>query len=262
MSLQLSSRCKLHLKWLGATLFIAAACCAIYGLDRRGGPAGGGTVVGYVLGALGLGLMLLAGGYTLRRRLRPGSFGETIARQDPEREQRLARLNEAIADLQVAAAGQRETASHLRKAAEAAVKGAGFAGEIGVDVLAGEAASPLLRLIPREHPGRLENWLMAHQYLGAVVVLVVGLHAGFQWRGAVAKVAVLLTVLTVASGFVGSIGYLLGPRWLMRGERSPLDTSREAVLRKLTQGWLCVHVALTGALLGAVLVHVLSVLYY
>lgn len=60
--------------------------------------------------------------------------------------------------------------------------------------------------------GTVEGWLSAHVYLGAALVVVTLLHAGFQFGFNVHTLAFVLVVLVVASGLFGVYAYLKFPR--------------------------------------------------
>lgn len=62
--------------------------------------------------------------------------------------------------------------------------------------------------------GTLSGWLQAHIYLGLLVVVVVVLHAGFQFRDTLATAAFWCLLLVVASGLIGVVGYSVVPRLL------------------------------------------------
>ena len=257
-----SQRFLLHTRWLIVTAASALLCCGLYGY-AVGAARPGGSWAGVTLGLVAVALIVFAACYGVRRRVGLHHLRDTIGRIDPEREKRLGRLNEAIADLQILGARRGDSPAQLRKAAGVAVKEGGLGGQIRVEVLADSDGKPALRLIPREHPGRLENWLLAHQYLGVLAVLLIALHAGFRFCGALAVVTTILCVATVLSGVMVSLLYVIGPRLLVRLEtRGGKDEQKATVLAVAISLTLGVHVALTGALLGALVVHVLSVLYY
>ena len=249
--------------WLLLTALAAFICLAVYWLAYDEFRRPGGTVGGYVLGMVGMALIVFASCYSIRRRLVPRNLKQTVGKADPQREERLARLNAAVADLQVAAAKRGGKAAALLQAARGAVEEAGFRRQIDVEVLAGDDGTSVIRLVPREHPGRLENWLMAHQYLGMLIVLVVLLHASFRFRGVLSSVVMVLTLATAVSGMLGSAIYVLVPRLLLRAEGVQGGAEgTTAWPERILVVWLYVHVLLTGVLLGALLVHVVSILYY
>ncbi|MEW6357809.1 MAG: hypothetical protein AB1696_15860 [Planctomycetota bacterium] len=261
MSARLSPRFRLHLRWLVLTVAIGLLCVGMYGnVAARERP--GGAPEGIILGALAAAVMVFASCYGVRRGLGLKRLRDTVGRIDPDREKRLADLNERIADLQIAGHKEGGMAANLLRAARAAVKKAGFARQMRVEILM-DRGRPVLRLVPREHPGRLENWLLAHQYLGILVVVLLALHAGFRFRGTLAVATTALAIATVGSGLIVSLLYVIGPRILVRMEAAKgSDGAHAAILTGTITAALALHVALTGALLAALLVHVLSILHY
>lgn len=62
--------------------------------------------------------------------------------------------------------------------------------------------------------GTVQGWLSAHVYLGVTLLIVVLLHAGFQFGYNVHTLAFLLMVLVIASGLYGVFVYTKYPRRL------------------------------------------------
>ncbi|NOZ23458.1 MAG: hypothetical protein GXP25_20475 [Planctomycetes bacterium] len=261
MTSRLSPRLLLHLRWLVLTIAVGLVSVGVYE-SAAAEPRIGGTLQGLSLGILAALVIVFASCYGVRRQVGLRRLQDTVGRIDPERERRLAELNERVADLQVAGRKAGESTAGLVKAARAAVREAGLARQIRVELLA-DGQRTVLQLVPREHPGRLENWLLAHQYLGILVVLLIVLHAGFRFLGALATVTAVLALTTVLSGGLLSLLYVIGPRVLVRVETTGGDDgAKAAVLIRLIAAALMLHVAFTGALVGALAVHVLSILYY
>ena len=57
----------------------------------------------------------------------------------------------------------------------------------------------------------VQGWLSAHIYLGATLIVIVTLHAGFQIGWNVHTLAYLLMLIVIASGFFGVYAYLRFP---------------------------------------------------
>lgn len=64
--------------------------------------------------------------------------------------------------------------------------------------------------------GTLQGWLSAHIYLGASLVILASLHAGFQFGWNVHTLSYVLMLLIIASGFYGVFAYLTYPRLITK----------------------------------------------
>jgi len=73
--------------------------------------------------------------------------------------------------------------------------------------------------------GTVQGWLSAHVYLGVALVVVVLLHAGFQFGYNVHTLAFVLMVLVIATGIYGVVAYARYPEKLSenRGGASRTD---------------------------------------
>lgn len=78
--------------------------------------------------------------------------------------------------------------------------------------------------------GTVQGWLSAHVYLGLALVLVVTLHAGFQFGWNVHTLAYVLTCVVVGSGVVGVWFYLRYPGQMSRNRDAQ---TREQMLAEL-----------------------------
>jgi hypothetical protein len=79
--------------------------------------------------------------------------------------------------------------------------------------------------------GQVRHWLSFHIFTGIVGPALVIMHTGFDFRG-LAGFTMLLTILVVASGFVGRYIYTSVPRTLAGVEISRRDLERELVARR------------------------------
>jgi nitrate/TMAO reductase-like tetraheme cytochrome c subunit len=65
--------------------------------------------------------------------------------------------------------------------------------------------------VARGMPGRLDNWLLAHIYLGLLGLFMVALHAEFRFGWNLSTVGVIFFVLVIATGIVGRYFYAVLP---------------------------------------------------
>jgi hypothetical protein len=78
--------------------------------------------------------------------------------------------------------------------------------------------------------GSVQGWLSAHVYLGVALVVIVTLHAGFQFGWNVHTLSYVLTCVVVASGMVGAWFYLRYPGLMSRNRAAQ---TREQMLAEL-----------------------------
>jgi hypothetical protein len=98
--------------------------------------------------------------------------------------------------------------------------------------------------------GSTSSWLKFHMVTGLVGPYMVLLHTAMKFSG-LAGVAMLLTVVVVASGVVG--------RYLF-ARAAPAGASGAG--RKALATWHVIHLPLTWALFAAAFIHVVAALYY
>ena len=77
--------------------------------------------------------------------------------------------------------------------------------------------------------GNIKGWLSAHVYLGASLVIIVTLHAGFQVGWNVHTLAYVLMMIVIASGFYGVYTYLRFP--VLMTENLAEDTLESLTLK-------------------------------
>jgi len=184
----------------------------------------------------------------------------------------LGETREKLADLQAEAAQAKEpSVLSLRSAARRIVKAAGLGARYRVIVRRGAEGKPYIRMEPKEPLNALSNWLLGHQYLGGLSLLLAGLHCGFRVQSPIGAAALFLLVLVVVSGLAGAVIYtVVAPRLTALEaalrERQVPDPAQNAAQRARCEAalkvWLYVHTPLTVALLVIAGVHVLAVLYY
>lgn len=113
--------------------------------------------------------------------------------------------------------------------------------------------------------GRMSDWLEFHIFTGLVGPFMVLLHSSWKFNG-LAGAVTLLTVIIVASGFVGRYIYTRIPRTLEGVDReSPEGESRGAALaqaRKRLAVWYAVHIPIGVTLFVAAFFHIAGALYY
>lgn len=83
------------------------------------------------------------------------------------------------------------------------------------------------------HLGTLEGWTSAHVYLGLLTLLIIPLHAGFQFGWDVHTFAYVLLVVVVLSGIVGIFIYLTVPVTLTVHESGMLPDKIEAAINHI-----------------------------
>src|SRR5215831_5751 len=82
------------------------------------------------------------------------------------------------------------------------------------------------------HLGTLQGWTSAHVYLGLLTLLIIPMHAGFQFGWDVHTLAYVLLVVVVLSGIVGLRIYLTVPVILTLHERGTLPETLEAEINQ------------------------------
>jgi hypothetical protein len=113
--------------------------------------------------------------------------------------------------------------------------------------------------------GRMSDWLRLHIFTGLVGPYMVLLHTSWKFNG-LAGAVTLLTLVVVASGFIGRYIYTRIPR---TADGIELDTrlgeaqaASIASARRLLAVWHAVHIPIGMALFTAALVHIGGALYY
>lgn len=82
------------------------------------------------------------------------------------------------------------------------------------------------------HFGVLQGWLSAHVYLGIALILIVSLHAGFQFGWNVHTLAYLLMLLVIASGSYGVFAYLRYPSQMTKNKGG---LTKDIMLREINE---------------------------
>lgn len=110
--------------------------------------------------------------------------------------------------------------------------------------------------------GKMSTWLQLHIFTGLVGPFMVLLHTSWKFNG-LAGVTTLLTVIIVASGFVGRYIFTRIPR-TMDGLEIEGTLSQEALkqARRLLALWHTVHIPIGMALFISAFVHAGAALYY
>lgn len=75
----------------------------------------------------------------------------------------------------------------------------------------------------------LKSWLSAHVYLGALLIIIVTLHTGFELGWNIHSLAYVLMLVVILSGFYGVYAYLRFPR--MMTEKMGEDTLENLFLK-------------------------------
>lgn len=69
----------------------------------------------------------------------------------------------------------------------------------------------LRKRLARRMPGRLDNWLLAHIYLGILGLFIVGLHAQFRFGWNFSTAGVIFFALVILTGIIGRYFYTVLP---------------------------------------------------
>ena len=122
----------------------------------------------------------------------------------------------------------------------------GLVGLLGVAVV---MTYPFRKQIYRRRAGALRYWLLAHVYIGAIAGVVLLLHSGTRTGGFLTTLLYVAFDLTIISGIVGVVAYVVAPRIMTRIEGEPLlvedlEKRREELrqdtrtIYQKTDGWL------------------------
>ena len=81
-------------------------------------------------------------------------------------------------------------------------------------------------------PGKLEDWLSAHVYLGLALIIIATLHTGFQFGINVHTLAYALMMVVIITGIYGLYAYTRYPRQMTDNRRG---VSLENLLREIAE---------------------------
>ena len=81
---------------------------------------------------------------------------------------------------------------------------------------------PFRKQIYRRRAGALRYWMLAHAYVGAIAGVTLLLHSGPRTGGLVTTLLYVAFDLTILSGLIGVIAYVVAPRIMTRIEGEPL----------------------------------------
>lgn len=122
----------------------------------------------------------------------------------------------------------------------------GLVGLVGVAVV---MTYPVRKQVYRRRAGALRYWMLAHIYIGAIAGVVLLFHAGQRTGGLLTSLLYVAFDLTILSGIVGIVSYLVAPRIMTRiegepllvedleGRRKELRLDVRSILEK-SEGWL------------------------
>lgn len=214
--------------WLAASAATIVALIAISLLAGIRTERIARTGLGLTFGILAFTCMLIATAYAGRKRWRPLVAQRSLGgrrwalRKRRRREARISEARTAILELQadISRRSLADPAEIIRRAGHI-LRSAKASHMLRAELETERDGANRIWLLPKEPPGNLENWLLAHSYLGFLAVLLVGLHSGFRFGGVVAMLGVVLAGIVGVSGLVGSVLYLVIPRALGR-IRNPL----------------------------------------
>ena len=95
----------------------------------------------------------------------------------------------------------------------------GIVGLFGIAVV---MTYPFRKQVYRRRAGALRYWMLAHMYVGAITGVVLMFHAGTRSGGLLTSLLYVAFDLTILSGIVGIICYVVAPRIMTRIEGEPL----------------------------------------
>jgi hypothetical protein len=217
-----------HRWWLCGTIGASIVLVGLYHWTVSGAQRVAGTPVGLTLGGLAFALVLVSGAYSLRKRWRPLVAQRSVGGRQwrlYRKQRRSARIEEAqaeIADLQseISREALKDRAEIMHRTRQVLRK-TGAGRMLRIDLEVGVDGQVRIWTREREPPGSLQNWLLAHSYLGLLATLVGTLHSGLRLGGSVATLALVLLWLVALSGLVGTALYVIIPRHL-GGIRRPM----------------------------------------
>jgi hypothetical protein len=215
-------------QWFSGTAAATLLLSSLYAIAHIGTARVSRTGAGLAFGIVAFALMLTATAYSVRKRWRPfvaqrlPGGRERGLRRRRQRDERVRQARIAMADLQ----GEinrdvQKDLIEIRRKASRVLKGAGARRLLRVELQQEVSGIVRLGVLDREPPGSLENWLLAHSYLGFLAMLLVMFHAGFRLGGLIAMLGVLLSWVVGLSGCLGAFLYVVIPRALGR-IRDPL----------------------------------------
>jgi Fe-S-cluster-containing dehydrogenase component/CRP-like cAMP-binding protein len=95
----------------------------------------------------------------------------------------------------------------------------GLAGLVGI---AGVMIYPVRKQVYLRRAGPLRYWMLSHTYLGTIAAIMIFLHGGRNSGGALTTALMISFDLTILTGVVGILLYMVVPRLLTRIEGAPL----------------------------------------
>jgi len=122
----------------------------------------------------------------------------------------------------------------------------GLVGLVGVAIV---MSYPMRKQVYRRRAGALRYWMLAHAYVGAIAGVVLLFHSGTRTGGLLTSLLYVAFDLTILSGLVGIIVYVVTPRIMTRiegeplliedleGRRKELRSNVRTILEK-SNGWL------------------------
>jgi hypothetical protein len=113
--------------------------------------------------------------------------------------------------------------------------------------------------------GRMSDWLRFHIFTGLAGPFMVLLHSSWKFNG-LAGMVTLLTIIIVASGFVGRYIYTRIPRVLdgteLEAARGESQSAALVRARKTLAVWYAIHIPIGIALFVTAFFHISGALYY
>ena len=95
-------------------------------------------------------------------------------------------------------------------------------GLLGLAAIAVVMSYPLRKQIYRRRAGALRYWMLAHVYVGVIASVVLVFHSGSRTGGLLTSFLYVAFTLTILSGILGIVSYIVAPRIMTRVEGEPL----------------------------------------
>ncbi|MDH5639542.1 MAG: hypothetical protein OEZ04_13735 [Nitrospinota bacterium] len=146
-------------------------------------------------------------------------------------------------------------------------------GNVGTMLVFLSVAGYMIKKRYRQFPGKAKDWLDIHEFLAVVGVFMVGIHTGAHLSAFVPTMTLAITIACLVSGFVGRGIYNQARKELaekkgellkkgMPPEQVEEELAMAASAAKTLAKWRDTHRPLSLALVLALALHIISVLFF